>query len=219
MMDIMRILKLALCLLLVFSSTATAASPERPEMLPALLQEAIDAKNGDAALPHLNLESILDGVLSDALPQISQAAAQGRIALNPPLAAALGSLQSGNEVTRLTVILFLDSELEKFILYGINSGSFSGDPVPQDQRMAMNGGVFSKLGDISLDRKEFSGARLLAANSGSATVETALYDYGTGMSYPLRLKLELRDDIWTIVRVDNAAELCDKMLPPKKEKK
>lgn len=215
----MRVLSTTILIILCLATAALAASPDRPEKLPALLQAAIDAKDSVTSMQHLDLERIVTGVFDETLPQINESVKNGEIVLNPPLAAALGSLNSGNAVTRRTAIIFLTSEVGKLLSYGIESGSFAGDPLPENTRKLMDGGVFSKFGDVSLDRKEFSDSELLMEDKKSALIQTRLYDHGVGRSYLLKLRLELENDLWKAVYIENAAELYKSLLPQTKEAK
>lgn len=195
-----------------WAAPARAAGTESPEALPGLLQEAVDAKDGAAALRRLDLERVIARIFSETLPQINQSVQQGEIILNPPLAAALGSLNSGNAVMQRTATVFLTAEIGKLIAYGVESGSFAGTPLPEDERRLLDGGVFSQFGDISLARKEFSGTRLISREGDGAVIRTELFDYGVGRAYPLVLGLELTDGIWKVVSIDNAAALYKELL-------
>lgn len=209
----MRILTATLVLILCLAiTTAGAASPERPEKLPALLQAYIDAKDSASAMPHLDLERIITGIFDDTLPQINESVKNGEIILNPPLAAALGSLNSGNAVTKRAAVIFLTAEIGKLLAYGVDSGSFAGRPLPENERMMMDGGVFSKFGDISLERKEFSEGELLRESGKTALIRTRLYDHGVSQAYVLQLRLELEGGQWKVTSVENAADLYKKLL-------
>lgn len=209
----MRILLTALTVVLCLAAGAAAAVPEQPEKLPELLQTAIDAKDSASAMPHLDLERLVSGIFEDSLAQINESVQKGELILSPPLAAALGSLNSGNAVTRRTAIIFLTSEIGKLLVYGVDSGSFAGRPLPEDQRRMMDGGVFSRFGDVSLERKEFSDAKLLRNDGKTALIQTRLYDYGVRQSYLLQLRLELTDGLWKAVSVENAADLYKSLQP------
>lgn len=211
----MRMLTAFFTALLFFPAPLLAAVPERPVLLPAFFQAAIDARQSARAMPHLDVEKLVSSVFTDTLPQINESVKKGEIKLSPPLAAALASLNSGNSVTQRTAIIFLTSELAKFIAYGVDSGAFAGNPLPEDQRMQLDGGVFSRFGDISLARKEFSESSLLQDHGKTALIQTKLYDHGVRRAYTLKLRLELRDGLWKACAVENAAELYKELLQPR----
>lgn len=207
------LLALMICLDLTgWAGGGLAAGAESPEALPGLLQQAVDSKDGEAALARLDLERVITRIFSETLPQINESVQRGEIILNPPLAAALGSLNSGNAMMQRTATVFLTAEIGKLIVYGVESGSFAGTPLPEDERRLLDGGVFSQFGDISLARKEFSGTRLIGREGDSAVIWTELFDYGVGRAYPLVLGLELTDGLWKVVSIDNAAELYKELL-------
>lgn len=208
----MRILLMTLVAVFCIAPAAQAASPARPEALPAALQKAIDAKDSEAALRHLELERVIAGIFDETLPQINESVKKGEITLNPALAAVLGSFNSGNAVTRRTASIFLNSEVRKLLVYGVESGSFAGAPLPEDERMMMDGGVFAKFGDVSLARKEFSSTRLLREEGNTALIQTRLYDYGVKRAYILQLRLELVGGVWKITHINNAADLYKELL-------
>lgn len=203
----MRIPTLALAAILCLCGPSWAASPGNPAELPAILQKSIDSKNSGLALQHLDLERIITNVFDETLPQINDSVLKGEILLSPPLAAALGSLNSGNNVTRRTASIFLTSEVSKLLVYGVESGSFAGDPLPKNDRMIMDGGIFSKFGDVSMARKEFHDTRLLRNDENTALVQTSLYDHDLGRDYALQLRLEQIDGLWKVVSIENAADL------------
>lgn len=209
----MRIFTALLALtLFAAAAPAPAAGPDSPELLPTLLQAAIDARDSSRAMPYLNMERLITSVFTDSLPQINESVKKGEIRLSPPLAAALASLNSGNAVTQRTATIFLSSELSKFLIYGVDSGAFAGKPIPEDQRMQLDGGIFSRFGDISLARKEFSETRLLQDNGKTALIQTKLYDYGVRRAYLLKIRLEHVDGLWQACSVENAAELYKELL-------
>lgn len=208
----MRILTIFLAIIFSFCSIAAQAS-SNPEAVPAQLQKAIDLKDSGQAMPYLDLEKIVKNVFDETLPQINESVRKGELVLSPPLAAALGSLNSGNAASKRLAEIFLASELTKFIIYGVDSGAFSGNPLPKNERMIMDGGIFNKFGEISLARKEFSQTSLISKNNNTATIATSLYDYGVKQAYKLRLRLQLADGIWRVVAIENAAELYKELVP------
>lgn len=208
----MRIILVALIVVFCSSPALWAASPAQPELLPEALQAGIDTKNQYAVLQHLKLESLISGVFAETLPQINESVQKGEVILNPALAAVLGSFNSGNSVASRTASVFLHSEFEKFIAYGVESGSFAGDPLPEDERMMMDGGIFARFGDVSLERKEFSNTKLLHSDGKTALIQTTLYDYGVNRAYMLKLRLELVDGLWKVTHIDNAADLYKDLL-------
>lgn len=209
----MRILSALFIVFLFLAAPALAATaPKSPELLPALLQEAIDAKNSNAGMHHLDLDKISASIFEETLPQINQSVQKGELILSPPLAAALGSLNSGNAATKRMAMLFLTAEVRKLLIYGVDSGLFAGDPLSENERMLMDGGVFSKFGDVSMGRKELSPGVLLQKDEKSALVETKLYDHEFKQNYLLRLRMELQYNIWTVTAIDNAVDICQVLL-------
>lgn len=202
---------LLITLLLPFSAIA-ASNQNNPADIPALLQAAIDARDSGPAMQHLQMDSIVKSVFEETLPQINESVAKGEIILNPVLAAALGSLNSGNAATQRMATIFLSDELGKFLAYGVDSGAFSGNPISENERMQMDGGVFSRLGDISMARKEFSDTRVLKQDENSALVKTSLYDHGVRQSYPLQLKMERLNGVWKVTSLTNAMDLYKQIL-------
>lgn len=202
---------LLMTLLLPFSAIA-ASNQNNPAGIPDLLQAAIDARDSGPAMQHLQMDSIVKSVFEETLPQINESVAKGEIILNPVLAAALGSLNSGNAATQRMATIFLSDELGKFLAYGVDSGAFSGNPISENERMQMDGGVFSRLGDISMARKEFSDTRVLKQDENSALVKTSLYDHGVRQSYPLQLKMERLNGVWKVTSLTNAVDLYKQIL-------
>lgn len=207
------IFSLILFITLLVPGFAFSAGPmDAPADVPAIMQGAIDSRNSAPAMPHLEMQSIVKSIFVDTLPQINESVRKGEIILNPVLAAALGSLNSGNAATIRMATIFLSDELGKFLAYGVDSGMFSGNPVSENQRIQMDGGLFSNLGEISMDRKEFSNGELVRQSGNTAVVKTSLYDHGVGQRYPLELKMERLNGIWKVTAISNAADLYKQLL-------
>ncbi|MDL2285714.1 hypothetical protein LJB93_03110 [Desulfovibrio sp. OttesenSCG-928-F07] len=190
-----------------FFYTGLACAQNAPENVPTLLQNAIDSMQGEEAVKYFDMEQVINDIINTQLPVINQKAVNGEIKLNQQLFVALASLNSGNAATRRTTVLFLSSELNKFILYGVNSGNFAGKPLSENVQMTMDKGIFGQLGTISLERKEFTGTKLVAASNNKATVATSLYDHGAKRAYPLVLKMQKYDTMWKITAIENISEL------------
>ncbi len=203
----MRAFILSLLLLLLPAIPAFAATQNAPQDVPALLQMAIDEQDADAALKHMDIEAVINNIVTTQLPQINAAVLQGNIRLNQALVTALAALNSGNAATRRTVVIFLSAEMSKFITFGVNSGAFAGTPISENERMSMDTGVFGQLGTISIQRKEFSGTKLLSLDGNKALISTNLRDFGAKKIYPLELQLQKSDNVWKVTSIHNIEAL------------
>lgn len=178
-----------------------------PLDLPALLQAGIEARDSAAVLRHLDLPSLVRGVIERDLPLINEMAGRGEILLPPPLALALAGLNSGNPGLRAAVIDFLATELTKFVVFGVESGSFAGRPLPEDALIRMDGGVFHQARALSPGRKSLSSPEILEQAENSALIRAELFDAGLKAVYPLELRLLLQDGVWKVSELANTAAL------------
>lgn len=188
-----------------------ALSPDNPADIPDILQQGIDQKDSAQVMRHLNLDSIVTSIIDEQLDEINQGVINGELLLNQPLLVALASLNTGNATTRRTATIFLTSELNKFLIYGVDSGNFAGDPLPESQRMQMDGGVFNLLNVVSMKRKEFYLTKILRQDEKKALISTELFDAGTKRSYPLELDMAKENGTWVITKIANLQALIPQL--------
>ncbi|MDR2893148.1 MAG: hypothetical protein LBV80_08715 [Deltaproteobacteria bacterium] len=192
--------------------SAQAASAEAPQNLPAILQKAIDNRDAETAAARLDFDRIMADFFKTALPQIKAAAESGSISLPQPLPMLLGSLGSDAMGAGQAAQVLMASEVRKFTLYGIASGSFAGKPLPPAELAGLDGGLFLSFGRISVARKEFSPGKLISRQGTNALIQTSLFDHDSRRVYDLKLALELRDSRWVAVGIANAAALTETLL-------
>ena len=196
------------CQILILCPALAETGTGDPADLPATIQTAIDGQDSALALGCLDLDSLVETLLNKNLPLINEQIRQGRLVLNPPLALALAAMNAAGPASGTMVKNFLTAELRKFIVYGVESGSFAGRPLDKDRLHQMDGGVFSHLGQISTARKVLGPAILMEQDEDSALVRTELFDAGARRSYPLELRLQKKQDQWQINEIENVEELA-----------
>lgn len=202
----------ALCNPVPEAAASTAAIAEKPENIPAILQRIIDERDSAACDTRLDFDGLMGNFLDEALPYLKEAAVSGKIRLEGPLPMLLSALSSDQPAARMAARMMLSSETRKFVLYGVNSGSFAGSPLPPEQLSGLDGGLFASFGKISAARKEFRGGKLLKQDNDSAEIATTLFDLGSRKSYNLTLGLKKHNSRWKVISIRNAATLLDSLL-------
>lgn len=200
---------------LAAASGESAAAPvpaEDPRQIVAVLQKAIDANDSDLADSRIDFDRVGTLFFTSTLPQINEAVNSGRLRLPQPLPVLLGSLNSRDLAARRPIQLFLSEEARKFVLYEVASGAFSGNPRQSGKLAEMDGGIFLAMGRVSPGRREFGPAVLTSQDNAGAIVYTTLTDRGSGKKYDVELVLELRNNIWVVVGLENGDELFNKLL-------
>ncbi|MDL2307701.1 hypothetical protein LJC48_06750 [Desulfovibrio sp. OttesenSCG-928-C06] len=189
----------------------SAGPEEQPESIPAILQQIIDKRDSAACEERIDFNAVSGHFFDDALPYLNEAVASGKIKLEGALPLLLSSLNSGQPAARIGARAMLGSEARKFVLYGISSGSFAGNPLPKEQLAQLDGGLFASLGSVSTARKEFRNGKQLSNDGTNAVVSTTLFDHGSRKAYNLNLGLEKRGTSWIITSIQNVESLLDKL--------
>lgn len=197
-----------ICTLLIFLSSFfpnPAWATQTPAQAMQALQQAIDSNDQTLLERYLDLPAIIaQGV--DLF--VVDCAANPLGSPDDPLLEMLsgGLAQHVDSTAYQSIKLLLIQETSKFVLWGVASGTFSGqpatDPVP-------GGGLLSTLfANASMARKEIRSVRCAAPQGITATARAQLYDYGSERTYPLRLALTKQPEgHWKITAVTNLAEL------------
>lgn len=191
-------------LALLLGSPALAV--ETPELAVAAIQKAVD--NHDPVL----LEKYIDlhGVISRGVDTFVR-----DYATHPPagegdpllemLASGLNN-QSNPEASR-SMRLLLVEETRKFVLRGVASGDFSGQPSGRTD--LPDGGIFAVLfADASTSRKELRSVRVQPPKGDRTEATAKVFDFGSERSYPVQLGLARQPQgQWKVTDVGNMAEL------------
>lgn len=201
---IISILFLSLALAGGGQARAAGAADQAPAQVIADLQKAIDARDAQKVEQCVDLSATISKAVDDSSRLLGPAIASGQVRLNPVLSLALGGLGSLDQASVAAVKSLMVAETRKFVIYGVESGSFAGKP---QKDYSKDGGLFLSFGNLSTDRKEFGPARLLSLKGDRAEVATSLRDYGNGHNYPLTLLLARSGDRWRVVSVENTEEL------------
>ena len=193
------------------STAARGQLAETPGNVPAILQRIIDSRNGADCETRIDFNSLTESFCNEALPYLNSAVASGKIRLEGPLPMLLTSLNSSQPMARMGAVMMLGAEVRKFTLYGVNSGSFAGSPLPKEQLDQLDGGLFASMGSVSTARKEFRGGKPLSQDGGKAEVATTLFDHGSRKAYNVTLGLEKRDSKWVVTSIRNVESLLDSL--------
>lgn len=196
---------LILVFMLVCLLPVAAQAAETPAQAVNALQRAIDSND------HALLEKYLDlrGIITRGVDLfIADFAANPPEGEGDPLLEMLsgGLAHSSGTAANQSMKLLLIEETRKFVLWGVASGNFSGQPA---SRAVPDGGLLSALfANASTARKELRAIRC-AEPQGTATTATAkLYDHGSERSYPVRLGLTRQPQgHWKVTSVNNMKEL------------
>ncbi len=190
----------------VMSGNLALAAEKAPADTIAALQNAVDTRNSKDAEKYIDLDRVTGNAVNTLLPIVCKAIESSQLKLEPGVAALLSSVNSGNAAARLMATQFVVAETRKFVLYGVESGSFAGKPVAAPQA---DGGMFLTLGGIDKHRKEFIKTRTVEESGNKAVVATSIKDYSNGSVYNLLLDMEKHNDTWRVVNIKNAEDLLN----------
>ncbi|MDR1124487.1 MAG: hypothetical protein LBM64_00270 [Deltaproteobacteria bacterium] len=185
---------------------------EDPRRIVDILQQAIDTRDSELADSRIDFNTLGVAFLNNTMPQINERLRSGALTLPQPLPALLGSLNASSVSSRRPAQLFLSGELRTFVLYGVASGYFAGQPRPQNELTGLDGGLFLNLAALKPSRQKFGPAVLAAQDEASALILTSLTDSASGKSYELELMLAREDQSWVVYSIENADELFEQAL-------
>jgi hypothetical protein len=194
--------------------TEKTAVPEvtlKAEEMVSLLQKAIDTRDAGLMESLIDFERVSSSFFQGALPVINTAAAEGKIRLEMPFPALLSALNSGKSA-RKAAEQFLVGEAKKFVLYGVRSGHFAGKPLPNEQLLQLDGGLFLPFAGKALSHKKFEPGLLAYEDDKLAMIRTALYYGADGRSMDLDLSMQKRGSAWVITGVENDDEILGSLL-------
>ena len=193
-------------LLWICVAAMPTAAAEAPDKALVGIQRAVDSND-----PVL-LEKYLDvgGVITKGVDEFI-----ADFASNPPggegdplLEMLSGGLAAGRETQAAqSMRLLLIEETRKFVVWGVASGNFSGQP--SRSKNQPNGGILSALfADASTARKELRSVRCDSPKADTATATARMYDHGSERSYPLQIRLKRQQQgHWKVTEVSNMTEL------------
>lgn len=183
-----------------------AVAAESPERSLAGVQRAIDRHDPELLEKYVDVRGlIIKGV--DAF--IADFAAHPPGGEGDPLMEMLsGGLADHSQAPASQYMKqMLAEETRKFVIRGVASGSFAGQPSKKDN--LPDGGLFSVLfADASTARKELHQIRVQSVKGDAATASAWVYDHGSERGYPVRLRLKQQPQgHWKVMDVSNMGEL------------
>jgi hypothetical protein len=180
--------------IVVWATLASAASPLDPVQA---VNQAIATRN--VALFQRVVDTgalsrhVLDGVARQLASQPPQAQTE-------PLALFVAKLVEGDGAVRQV----LAEEGMQFLIWGVASGAFAGQP---REKLPEGGLLAAVLAQVSPGRKELRPVQIVEEEKGTAVVEADLVDHGTQSVYPLALRVVQGSDGWQIRHVLNVESL------------
>lgn len=196
-----------LCIVLLFWLLAQPVwAAESPERSLAGVQLAIDRHDFEMFEKYVDVRGLVaKGV--DAF--IADFAANPPGGEGDPLMEMLsGGLASHSQTPASQYMKeILVEETRKFVIRGVASGSFAGQPSKKES--LPDGGLLSALfADVSTARKELHQITVRSVSGDKASASAWVYDHGSERGYPLRLGLKRQPQgHWRVTDVSNMGEL------------
>ncbi len=196
-------------LLLLVPSTASLASTESsPLTTIKIVQESIDASDYTAFAKVVDVDAVVSSAIPKIILQLQALDSTGMIQTSPALSFAFKSINP-NDPTQLAFLSQLvGSEVKTLLASGISGGYFAGQPNGKG-----TGAHSSILDKMTTGRKAILGKKVRFSEPNKAIVEGSLHDEGNA-EFPLVLGLELQENLWRVVSIENAEELVNSAIAP-----
>jgi len=200
MFRIIQILVFLLC------GASGALASESPEISLANLQHAIDSNDSAAAERYIDVAGIIRRGVNVFVADYASRPPAGDA--NPVMDMLMTSIAAGgNSQEAQSTKELLAQETRKFVLWGVASGSFSGQP--SSGKALPDGGIFSGLfADASAARKEIRAMKVTPVKADTAKASVKFYDHGSEKSYPVEALMKLQPEgHWKVTDITNMASL------------